>query len=292
MDRLDPKNDIVFKLMLTREPELLRDMVQSILARPVDMLTVLNPGIPGELSSDKYVFLDIRAALHGGSRVDIEMQMRAPPALASRLVYYSARDYADQLRRGDEYHLLTPTIAIAWLVEPLFPAIDQLHSIFELRERHTHALFGDQLALHILQLRSLSPSNATGYTAQVERWARFLVANTDAEFDQLASEDPSMTIAKQTLDELSLDPATRRLAREREDSIWLYKMHLAASKAEGEAKGEAKGKTELLLKLLRLRFGRLPEVTRARLEAATPEQLDAWAERILTANSLDDVLAP
>jgi len=311
MPRLDPTLDVVFKLLLTRKPALLRDMLQGILARPIRDLTIENPGIPGELPSDKQVVLDIRVVLDDGSRADIEMQRRILPALASRLVYYGARDYADQLRRGEKYHLLTPTVVIAWLVKPLLPTLDRLHSIFELRERHTHTLLCDQLSIHLLQLpfsSSLSHSNATGYTATVERWARFFIAKTDAEFDQLASEDPIMSTATQTLDQLSEDPAVRRLAREREDSLELYEMHLAASRAEGEAEGRAEGEAEgraegeakgrvegeakLLLKLLGLRFDNVPDSTRAQVEAAGPEQLETWAERVLTAETLAEIFAP
>jgi predicted transposase/invertase (TIGR01784 family) len=297
--RLDPKLDLVFRLLFTREPVLLVDMLEGILARPVRSLTILDREIPGELSSDKQIVLDVRARLDDGSRVDVEMQRRTLPALASRLVYYGTRDYSDQLHRGDDYHLLTPTTGIVWLVEPLFPSLSRLHSVFELRDRHTHLRFGDQLTIHVLQLSSLHSSPTTGYDAKVHRWARFLVARDDAEFDRLASEDPIMSIAKQTLEQLSLDPATRRLAREREDSLRLYRMHLAASRVEGETEGEAKGRAEgeakgraaLLLKQLGLRFGHLGPATRERVEAASVEQLDGWAERVLTAETLDEALA-
>ncbi|MCA9711531.1 MAG: Rpn family recombination-promoting nuclease/putative transposase [Myxococcales bacterium] len=306
--RLDPKLDVVFKLLLTRAPVLLLDMVQAVLARPVRALDILDPSIPGELSSDKQVVLDIRAVLDDGARVDLEMQMRTRPALAERIVFYSARDYADQLRSGDGYGRLTPTVGILWMVEPLVAELDRFHSIFELRERHANVRLSDQLAIHVLQLSCFSPTGASGYTGAVERWARFFLARDDDELDGLAAEDPIMATAKETLDQLSLDPTARRLAREREDALKLYQMHLAASRAEGEAKGrtegEAKGRTEgeaegehrgragLLLKLLALRFGPVSASTRARIEAATLEQLDAWAERVLSAATLDDVLDP
>lgn len=68
----------------------------------------------------------------------------------------------------------------------------------------------------------------------------------------------------------------------------------AKGKAEGEAKGRAEGKlggqTELLLKLLSLRFGELPDDVRARVAAASLEQLAVYAEQVLSAESLDDVL--
>jgi predicted transposase/invertase (TIGR01784 family) len=290
VDRLDPKNDLVFKLLLTYEPALLRDMLEAILGRPVRDATVLNPGIPGELPRDKQIALDIRARLGDGSRADVEMQVRLVPALAARLVYYATRDYAAQLGRGDDYELLTPTVVVAWLVDPLLPDLERLHAIFELRERHTHHLLTDQLQIHLLQLSALSSSgSAVGYAdPRVERWARFfMMAQDDAELDRLAAEDPIMALARKTLDQLSQDPETRRLAREREDSLALYRMHLAASHAEGKVEGEAK----VLLKQLGYRFGPLSNAIRARVEAATVAQLDAWVERVLTAATLDEVFA-
>ena len=141
--------------------------------------------------TDKQIILDIRTLLDDGSRADLEMQMHTPPQLASRLLFYATRDYADQLHRGDEYHLLTPTLSIIWLVEPLFPELGHLHSLFELRDRFTGTRYNDHLAIHLLQLSPLTSSPTTGYTATVHRWARFLTARTHAEFDQLASEHPS-----------------------------------------------------------------------------------------------------
>ena len=75
MNRLDPKIDVVFKLLMTRKPELLQDMLQGILERPIHHLTILNPDILGELAGDKEIVLDIRVALAQGPRVDIEMQI-------------------------------------------------------------------------------------------------------------------------------------------------------------------------------------------------------------------------
>ena len=303
LPRLAPTNDLVFKLLFTRNPHLLVDMLAAVLCRPIASLTILNPGIPGELVSDKQVVLDIRVELHDKTRVDVEMQARASPTLPRRLTYYVARDYADQLRSGDDYLALTPSIGVVWLLEPVPNLPVRRHTLYELRERETHERFTDQLAIHVLQPFAPPSPTDSGYAPQVERWARFLTAKSNAEYDQLAAQDPIMRTAKQALDQLSQDSATRRLAREREDAIMLYQIELAESRAEGEAKGrtegEAKGRTEgeakgratLLLKQLGLRFGPLSDATRARVQAASIEQLDTWAERILSAATLDDVLA-
>ncbi|MCB9610763.1 MAG: Rpn family recombination-promoting nuclease/putative transposase [Polyangiaceae bacterium] len=61
--------------------------------------------------------------------------------------------------------------------------------------------------------------------------------------------------------------------------------------AVGEARGQAKGKAELLLKLLRLKFTPLPQGIEERLQRATPQQLDQIAERLLSAQTLEEVFS-
>ncbi len=55
--------------------------------------------------------------------------------------------------------------------------------------------------------------------------------------------------------------------------------------------GEQQRGRTTLLRLLRLRFGELPEATVARVNAAGVPQLDLWTDRVITAASLADVLA-
>ena len=49
------------------------------------------------------------------------------------------------------------------------------------------------------------------------------------------------------------------------------------------------GERRVLLRQLRRRFGELPEWVTARVEAAGPDELDAWTERILSARDLDEM---
>ena len=63
------------------------------------------------------------------------------------------------------------------------------------------------------------------------------------------------------------------------------------AEAKGLAEGEAKGRAETLLTLLRLKFNDLPEEAEFRVRSASLAQLDAWAAAILTATTLDELLA-
>jgi hypothetical protein len=56
--------------------------------------------------------------------------------------------------------------------------------------------------------------------------------------------------------------------------------------------GLLKGQAGILAKQLKLRFGELPPEAVERLSRATAEELDVWAETVLTAPSLLAVFDP
>ena len=65
---------------------------------------------------------------------------------------------------------------------------------------------------------------------------------------------------------------------------------IAEGRAHGIAEGRAAGVAATLVRQLSLKFGPLPAAALARIQAATPEQLERWTDGVLTAGSLDDVI--
>ncbi len=63
----------------------------------------------------------------------------------------------------------------------------------------------------------------------------------------------------------------------------------AEGQAEGLAEGLAEGRVTMLLRLLQRRFGTMPAAVEDRLRAASIDELDHWADRILDAESLEAV---
>jgi hypothetical protein len=77
-----------------------------------------------------------------------------------------------------------------------------------------------------------------------------------------------------------------------EEDEWLLELPFQRRiRAEGHAEGRREGEAEVLLRLLRVRFGALPEDVTARLNAADAETLLRWSERVLSAATLDAVFA-
>ena len=65
----------------------------------------------------------------------------------------------------------------------------------------------------------------------------------------------------------------------------------AKGRAEGEAKGELKAKADTLLRQLHRRFKTLPNGIEDRVRAADSVLLDEWLDRILDAQTLEDVFS-
>ena len=61
---------------------------------------------------------------------------------------------------------------------------------------------------------------------------------------------------------------------------------------QGRVEGRVDGERAVLTRLLRRRFGRLPPAVEERVHEAPASDLEAWAENVLDARTLDDVFDP
>jgi hypothetical protein len=89
----------------------------------------------------------------------------------------------------------------------------------------------------------------------------------------------------------SLSQAAREALQEMDPTKYEYQSEFARRYFfRGKAEGEAEGKAEIVLRQLALRFGPLSDGEVSRVRAATVADLDRFAERLLTASSVADVL--
>jgi hypothetical protein len=107
--------------------------------------------------------------------------------------------------------------------------------------------------------------------------------------------DPQRSLLYYDLVVASLGEAARKALQAMDPAKYEFqsefaKRYLSEGRAEGAAKGKAEGKAELVLKLLSLKFGDVSAETRQRVETASMDELDLWAERVLSAQRLEDVL--
>jgi predicted transposase YdaD len=74
----------------------------------------------------------------------------------------------------------------------------------------------------------------------------------------------------------------------------IWNSGVAKGKAEGIAKGKAEGevagRAKTLTLLLRAKFNRVPKWAQERISKATPERLDLWTRKTLTADTIEGVI--
>jgi hypothetical protein len=64
---------------------------------------------------------------------------------------------------------------------------------------------------------------------------------------------------------------------------------IAKGRVKGLEKGRVEGESKLLKRLLERRFGTLPTLASDKLNSAAEQDLESWAEAVLTAPTLDAV---
>ena len=295
MALLDPKLDLVFKMLFGREENraLLLSLLNAVLRlpRPIVSATVLNPDFPKGAVDQKGIVLDIRVALADGQQVDVEMQSQGRPARRERALYYWARMYSSQLTRGDDYQDLCRSVVVFILNFQEFSG-ERFHSTFRVREIHDAAELSNHLELHFLELPKLTVDRGMDEPL-LGLWGKFLSASTKAQLEELAMADPVFQQAKSALERLSADPQARLLAEERETALKLYQVDLTKARkqsfAEGKAEGKAEGRAEVLLALLQQKFGDLPQAVRETVAGASEVELVSLTERLLAATSLHEL---
>lgn len=248
---LDPTLDIVFRLLFTRHDEAheaLIGLLTAVLrpAQPIIGIEVLDTSVGLDDVDDKSIVLDVRVRFRDGTTLNVEMQARNLETFRNRLLYYWARLFGGQLRAGESYAVLRPTISIA-LLSYLEAENPSFHSTFRILDAERHVPYGDALTIHLVQLPRLAEALARPDRTEREallRWGRFFAARTAEELDEAAMGDSAVLKARDVLLRLSADPEVRRLAEIRELAQTTRRLEDAGLLEQGRAEGREEGRLD------------------------------------------------
>ena len=178
------KNDILFKMVFVKYPELLKRLVADLLKirfESIQEFVITNPEMPPESIGGKFCRLDINMIVDK-QRVDLEIQVGDEGDYPERSLYYWARDYSTSLAEGDGYSKLPRTITISILDFVQFPC-DEYHSEFEPLEVTRHTRLTDRMSLHYFELPKL-PAWANPQ-AGLELWLTLFNCDTEEGLERL-----------------------------------------------------------------------------------------------------------
>jgi predicted transposase/invertase (TIGR01784 family) len=234
-------NDILFKMMFVKYPELLKKLVAVLLSIPLDSITefeIANPEIPPEALGEKFCRLDINMVVNG-QRVDLEVQVSDEGDSPERSLYYWAREFSSALGEGNQYSALPRTVVASIVAYNLFPDFDGFHSEYEALEVRRHTRLTDKQSLHYFELAKI-PQEVSAED-KLELWLSLFAAKTEEDLAKIEKlEVPEMSQAigayRSTIvtSEFKENERLRSLARHNEASA------LNNAEQRGEQRANAK----------------------------------------------------
>ena len=137
---INPKTDFAFKKIFGSEQSkgILISFLNGILYAGdsiIEDLIILDPHQAPKILGIKSSYLDVKARLSNGNWVIIEMQVLNVEGFEKRVLYNATKTYSAQLRKGDEYEVLSPVIALTITDFEMFDDIDRPISRFILKEK-------------------------------------------------------------------------------------------------------------------------------------------------------------
>ena len=193
------------------------------------------------LKGMKDTYVDVKAVLANGKHVIIEMQVLNVPGFEKRILHNAAKEYATQLKKGDDYTLLNPVIALTFTDFPMFEGSQEHLSRFRLIEHDRFIEYSDDVELIFVELPKFTVELDALATIQ-DKWIFFVKNAGSLEYipDVLAS-DPRITQAFAMANEAAMSPEELEIQFKRRDFIILQRGSLALAEKKGMEKGMEEG---------------------------------------------------
>jgi predicted transposase/invertase (TIGR01784 family) len=235
------------------------------------------------------------------------MQVQRQLDWGARSLFYLARLLSAQLSAGEEYQAVANDIGIHLLDFDLFTGSEaergQALWRFEMRDAtQPDLVLGSELQLTVVELRK---ADRLGQLRGPARdWVHFFEHWREDTIMSGITHEP-VKKAMGCIRQLSADEEAQRVAEAREWGRINWNLSMGAARREGLTEGRGQGleqglqqgreqgleqgERRVLQRQLTRRFGELPGWAAERVETASAEQLEAWADRILVAGTLGEV---
>lgn len=244
-----PKVDFCFKELM-EDAEVRRGFIAAvlhILPEEVVESTLLPTHLRTRYEEDKLGILDVRVLLAGGAQIDIEIQVSPFPLWPERSLFYLAKMFTDQIEKGEGYERLEKCVHVGILDFILFGEDEEYYSCFHIREDLRNRLYTDKLEVHILELPKLKKNDYP--ETELLNWAKFMNAERQEEFEEMAEKDKYIEKAYEALKNISADDEKRLEYEAREKALrdhnYLMKSNWEAGEKIGISKGMEQGESRV-----------------------------------------------
>lgn len=234
------RNDFIFKKIFG-EPgneSILKSLLEPILQLDIKEVSIsLDRELKKENISLKTGFLDVKASLYDGTKVNVEIQVGREYNLAKRTFFYLARLYSNDFLSGQKYDSLSKAVTVNILDYVQFEKDESFHKTFKIvDENGDNGFFSDVAEIHVLELEKVRRLKDYGDN-KLRDWLLFIGANSKEEIQMLAEKNVDIKKAADVLEKLSQNDEARLMYESREKYLHDYNSNLYAAKEEGKEEG-------------------------------------------------------
>ena len=243
---LKPKNDVVFQSLFNQKNEkITKAFIEDLLEEKI----IINDTkeLYREKPEDKLGILDLEAEINEEKKIDVEIQLIEKESFAERLLYYYAKLYGNEIKRGKTYDSYKKVVIIAILDFELeiTKGIEKMETKWRIREdENTKLILTDALEIHIIELSKIKREYKKNKENRKVQWMMFLDNPNTEEVEEIMEENKEIREAVVEVHKMSKDEKIRKLAELREKAIMDEKEIYSTGYHKGEKSGYGKGKID------------------------------------------------
>ena len=242
---LNIKTDYAFKKVFGSQnsKNILKSFLNSTLELPfpIEEIEIVDPYNVPKLQGMKETAVDVKATLADKTKVIIEMQVLNHDGFESRILYNTAKNYANQLDIGNAYTLLNPVIALTIVNFTMFE-FDKYKSIFKLIEKENFTQYKDDIQLQFIELPKFDKTLEECVTVE-DKWIYFIKNARDMKVAP-AFQDPNLNEALLIANTASMTKEELEIQDKREEFLFIQKNSIEKAKREGREEGRQEGRQE------------------------------------------------
>ena len=243
---LKPKNDVVFQSLFNQKNEkITKAFIEDLLEEKIEKIIINDTKeLYREKPEDKLGILDLEAEINEEKKIDVEIQLIEKESFAERLLYYYAKLYGNEIKRGKTYDSYKKVVIIAILDFELeiTKGIEKMETKWRIREdENTKLILTDALEIHIIELSKIKIEYKKNKENRKVQWMMFLDNPNTEEVEEIMEENKEIREAVVEVHKMSKDEKIRKLAELREKAIMDEKEIYSTGYHKGEKSGYSKG---------------------------------------------------
>ena len=221
---LKPKNDVVFQSLFNQSHErITKAFVEDLLEEKVNKIVINDTKeLYREKPEEKLGILDLEVDVNEEKKIDVEIQLIEKANFTERLLFYYAKLYGSEIKKGSKYEEYKKVVIIA-IIDfelKLTKEIEKMETKWRIREdENTKIILTDALEIHIIELSKAKDAYKKDKENRKVQWMMFLDNPNTEEVGKIMEENKEIKEAVVEVHKMSEDEKIRKLADLREKAI-------------------------------------------------------------------------